>query len=252
MSKDMLGIAVRKLVTLPEGVLGTVCDLLEKLSDPDWILALKRFLRKENPWQTAGPKTAERQADFFTPILDANLPEEYQAIVAKYRQLATEQGIPATHPVCYRVRAGFTLKRDAPLAGSCYDNFKYLQDWKFSDEPTQDGYVFWVPGVLQGSVLKNVGQQRQFLTETRTRLGLPAHHLSGFGSVALVAGLILAYFKATGERISLELRTDTCGTGGRRLSLYWHGGSINCEHWYGDDDSSDNVGVPALGAELRS
>lgn len=50
MSKDMLGIAIRKLVTLPNNVLGIVCDLLEKLSDPEWVMALKKFLRKENPW----------------------------------------------------------------------------------------------------------------------------------------------------------------------------------------------------------
>lgn len=50
MSKDMLGIVVRKLVTLPLDVLGIVCDLLEKLADPEWVSATKRFLRKENPW----------------------------------------------------------------------------------------------------------------------------------------------------------------------------------------------------------
>ena len=50
MSKDMLGIAIRKLVTLPNNVLGIVCDLLEKLIDPEWVMALKKFLRKENPW----------------------------------------------------------------------------------------------------------------------------------------------------------------------------------------------------------
>ncbi|MDZ7798600.1 MAG: hypothetical protein U5L76_03185 [Patescibacteria group bacterium] len=51
MSRDMLGIAVRKLVTLPNETLGSVCDLLEKLSDPQWVRALKKFLRKENPWE---------------------------------------------------------------------------------------------------------------------------------------------------------------------------------------------------------
>lgn len=50
MLKDMLGIATRKLVTLPSEVLGIVCDLLEKLTDPVWVSATKRFLRKQNPW----------------------------------------------------------------------------------------------------------------------------------------------------------------------------------------------------------
>lgn len=53
MSKDMLGSAVRKLVTLPASVLGIVCDLLEKMSNPEWIEATKRFLRKQNPWPEA-------------------------------------------------------------------------------------------------------------------------------------------------------------------------------------------------------
>ena len=53
MSKDMLGIAVRKLVTLPGRVLGIVCDLLEKFADPEWVEAAKRFLRKEDPWPKA-------------------------------------------------------------------------------------------------------------------------------------------------------------------------------------------------------
>lgn len=53
MSKDMLGTVVRKLVTLPAASLGIVCDLLEKLADQEWTEALKRFLRKENPWDEA-------------------------------------------------------------------------------------------------------------------------------------------------------------------------------------------------------
>jgi len=50
MSKDMLGIAVRKLVTLPSPMLGIVCDHLDKLADPVWVNATKKFLRKEEAW----------------------------------------------------------------------------------------------------------------------------------------------------------------------------------------------------------
>src|SRR3989344_6437995 len=50
MSKNMLGVAVRKIVTLPSNTLGLVRDLLEKLSDPEWVGATKKFLRKENSW----------------------------------------------------------------------------------------------------------------------------------------------------------------------------------------------------------
>lgn len=60
MSKDMLGMAVRKLVTLPGPALGIVCDLLEKVADPDWVKATKKFLRKQDPWAevSAGAKKA--------------------------------------------------------------------------------------------------------------------------------------------------------------------------------------------------
>ena len=53
MPKDMLGVAVRQLVTLPAEVLGSVCDLLGKLADSEWVEAFKRFLRKQEPWPQA-------------------------------------------------------------------------------------------------------------------------------------------------------------------------------------------------------
>ncbi|MFH1088980.1 MAG: hypothetical protein V1716_00975 [Candidatus Uhrbacteria bacterium] len=81
--------------------------------------------------------------DYFIPILDANLPEKYKATGVKYRRLATKHGVSATHPVCYRVRVGFTLMSHAPQVGPCYKKFQYLQDWNFPDEATEDGYVFW-------------------------------------------------------------------------------------------------------------
>ena len=187
---------------------------------------------------------------FFTPLLDADLPERYKAIVAMYRQEATAQGMPITHPVCYRVRAGFTQRQHAPLAGPCYKKFEYLNDWNFTDKPTEDSYVFWIPGVLKGSTSMSVDRQRQFLAETRIRLGLPDHHMSGLGEVALVAGLVLAHFKATGERISLVLRTNTRDSDGHRLCLLWCGGELYCDSWNYGVMPCYNVGVPALGVEL--
>lgn len=66
----MLGVAVRKLVTLPGPVLGTVCDLLEKMADPEWVEATKRFLRKENPW----PVIQKIISDLLELIVTVNLP----------------------------------------------------------------------------------------------------------------------------------------------------------------------------------
>ncbi len=195
------------------------------------------------------PTAPAPQPDYFIPVLDADIPNKHKAIGAKYRCLATEQGC-ATHPVCYRVRAGFTLKTHAPLAGPCRNNFQYLQGWNFQDEATRDSYVFWVPGILRGSTSKNVNQQMELLSATRAKSNLPAHHMSNFGSVALAAGLILAHFKATGERISLVVRTGTCDSVGYRLGLDWRDGELYCDYWYYDGEPYDRVGVLALGVEL--
>ena len=54
MSNDMLGTLVREIVGLPVQMTGTLYDLVKKLGGEDgwvWLSALKRFLRKENPWE---------------------------------------------------------------------------------------------------------------------------------------------------------------------------------------------------------
>ena len=51
--KDMLGTLVRRVANLPLEMLGTICDLIEKLaseSGQQWLTELKKFLRKENCW----------------------------------------------------------------------------------------------------------------------------------------------------------------------------------------------------------
>jgi hypothetical protein len=50
MSQDMLGMIVKKLVAMPMEIHGLIYDLLEKMSNPLWVEATKKFLRKENPW----------------------------------------------------------------------------------------------------------------------------------------------------------------------------------------------------------
>ena len=56
MSKDdMLGKLIKLIIGLPVEVIGTLYDLAEKLGGKKegkiWLAALKRFLRKENPWE---------------------------------------------------------------------------------------------------------------------------------------------------------------------------------------------------------
>lgn len=54
MDNTMLGKIVRMIVTIPAEWLGTLADLCEKLLGQEegdmWLAALKKFLRKENPW----------------------------------------------------------------------------------------------------------------------------------------------------------------------------------------------------------
>ena len=76
MYHDMLGQIVQKLVAVREDALGAIYDLLEKLSDPEWITALKKFLRKENPW----PERRRREQDgvvYFSVTSDGTTGEEW-------------------------------------------------------------------------------------------------------------------------------------------------------------------------------
>lgn len=189
---------------------------------------------------------------YFLPLSDSQVPPIHHPTILKYRSEATRQGIPVTTPLCYRVSAGFTLKTHAPQAGSCRENFQYLQNWDFTDDPTPDCLVFWIPRLVPGSTGKNVDEQKIHLIDFRNRLDLPSHHCSSFGSVALTAGLILAHYKATGEQVPLNdlwTRTDSCSSGGDRLNLSWYSGELDCGNWYWDDGRHDSIGCFALGVE---
>ncbi|GEM_PF-3287099 len=193
-----------------------------------------------------------KDTDFFTPLHDHDVPQEHQAVLAKYRALAIEYKVPSTTPICYRVRASFTLKHHAPKAGPCHQNFNCLQDRNFfDDDPTTNCLVFWVPRLVKNSTSKEQDQQMDLLSKLRTKLKLPAHHLVNFGSVSLVAGLILAHYKVTGECIPLNnywACTDTCEAGGR-LILLWVEDDLDCQTWNFVVVGDYFAGVFALGIE---
>src|SRR3990167_1430033 len=106
-------------------------DLSRLLKDKDRVRRIGEIVI-ERP-QTDQHTAASVASDYFTPVPDADVPERHQPTLAKYRQLATDHGVPATTPVCYLVRGGLTLKHHAPKAGPCRENFRYLQDWNFPD-----------------------------------------------------------------------------------------------------------------------
>ncbi len=194
------------------------------------------------------------QNTFFLPLSDNEVAEKLTATTINWRKLAAELGY--TGPVAWKVKEGFTLKAHAPKAGPCYENFQYLQDWNIqNDEPTKDSLAFWVPRLVQGSKSNNVEEQIKLLAELRQRFSLPAHHLTSYGSAALLSGLILAHFKRTGQRTPLNgewTRTDSLRADGRRLDL---GGflasGLYCFHWpWSDVERSPGLGCFPLGVEL--
>jgi hypothetical protein len=193
---------------------------------------------------------------FFTHVDDKDAPAHLVGAVAKWRKLASDLGY--TGPVLWAVKAGFSLKSHAPLAGPCYEKFGYLQDWKLrNDEPTVDCMVFFIPRIV--ATKKNVEEQTLALAELRKEYGLPEHHCTSFGSAALVSGLILAHFKRTGERTPLNadwVRTDTLDSDGNRLELgdFDESGLYCDDSWGGhrNDIRADGLGVFPLGVEMGS
>ena len=192
------------------------------------------------------------ESTFFTAISDKDAPAHLAEAVVKWRKLASDLGY--TGPVLWLVKAGFTLKSHAPLAGPCHRQFSYLQDWDLkNDESTADSTVFFIPRIIATG--KDVEEQKQALAELRAKYDLPASPLNSFGPAAMIAGLILAHFKRTGERAPLNIdwvRTDTLDSDGDRLCLGGFGedGGLFCGFW--DDDRVAGLGVFPLGVEMGS
>jgi len=188
---------------------------------------------------------------FFTAISDKDAPARFADAVAKWRKLASDFGY--TGPVLWQVKAGFTLKKHAPLAGPCYKQFGYLQDWSLqNDEPTVDSMVFFIPRIV--ATEKDTEEQKQALAKLRKKYGLPKSHCSSFGSAALVSGLILAHFKRTGERAPLNsnwVRTESLFAGGDRLNLgRFDESGLYCDYCSWDGHRHGYLGVFPLGVEL--
>ncbi len=221
-------------------------------NDDDLVRLLKDRERVRRIGLMIIEKADAPQPDYVTPVSDAEVPERHRATLAKYRKRATDWGVAADVAVCYRVRAGFTLLSHAAKAGPCVDDFKYMKQWNFPDEPTGDCIVFFIPRIVPESTSKTYAEQVELLARLRKEDALPEHHLSGFGKVAFLAGLILAHYKATGERIPLNglwVRTDSCSADGGRLELGWRGGRLGCLYWDGGGVRYDVIGVFALGVE---
>lgn len=153
----------------------------------------------------AGDLVAHEMANtYVVHIDDKNVPEQYREATTKWRKYAASFGY--TGPVVWKVREGFTLKKHAPLAGPCFHELEYLQNWGLKDDPTtKDSLVFWIPRLAEGSTNKTIDQMEKMRGELKGCYVLPDHHATSFGDIALLFALILTYFKRTGDRVPLEM-----------------------------------------------
>ena len=142
---------------------------------------------------------------FFIPISDKDAPEKFSLVAIKWRKLAAEMGYSG--PILWKIKEGYCFL-DSIKAGPCHENFNYLKYAKRCIDPslTRKSLVFWIPRIIQECKGQNEEQQSAFLEKLRIRLELPSHHLTSFGSLALLSGLIFAHFKRTGERAPLKKR----------------------------------------------
>jgi hypothetical protein len=199
--------------------------------------------------------TATATSECFNALTDEEVPADLRPTLAIWRGYAGEFSGELSYdgPVAWRMPPDYTLKQSAPKSGPCREDFQYLQNWDFNDEPTKGGIVFWIPRLIQGSKSKTAEGQMVLLAKLRNQLKLPKHHLTDFGSAAMVAGLILAHFKRTGERVPLNLdyvRTTARFSDGKLLNLGCFGESgLRGGYWW-RVDRDGRLGVFGLGVEL--
>ena len=179
------------------GLAGLLLDLTEEerralMNSPK---ELKRFAEEQ-------VARIERET-YFSILHDRDVPAELEETASKWRQLAAELGY--TGPVAWKVKAGFTLKTHVPIAGPCHEDLECIQSRELiADEPTRNSITFWIPRLVPGSKEEKPRNHLALLSNLRDRLALPSHHLSSHGSAALLAGLMLAYYKHTGERVPFQ------------------------------------------------
>lgn len=190
---------------------------------------------------------------FFTVLEDTEVSKACQPYVSGWRNFAGSLGWNGH--IAYRVRRGYTLKAHAPKSGACYQDWAHLQSWELKgDQPTEDATAFWIPRLVSESTDKNVKEQLSLLADLRKKFALPKHHLSTFGSAALLSGLMLAHHQRTGERVPLSgywTRTDTLLADGGRLSLGNFGEcGLFCDSWGWDECRGGFLGCFPPGVEL--
>lgn len=230
-------------------------------------LDLARLLNDKERVQRIGEVIVEKQhsqyrkmyegIQHFTPIPDHSLNTKYWPLLAKYRFLASMWGVEPGVDICYRVCKGFSLKDYTLIEGFNPEFFEkvdhsidaYLVGSQL--EITKDCLVFWIPKVVPNSFGKdNLGHLRM-LSQIRTEMGLPEHHLNGFGTATMNTGLILSHFKRTGQRLLAKegVRTGSYLGNGFNLCLgNFRESGLSCDK-ASNMSSLNTLGVFALGVE---
>jgi len=200
-----------------------------------------------------GGLVAEEIANTFCVALSDNeLQKQFPQLVDRlvpWRKLAAE--LNYSGPVVWLIKQGFTLKKTAPIVGSCNDKLNYLQGWSFEDKPTEDLIVFWVPRLAPKSTGKDIKTMEAHRAELKKRYELPGDHANYFGTIQVLFAIILAHFKRSGERVPLDLlyAASDALLGGYRLIAgdFYSSDGLFCDLW--DENGRGDVGFFLLGVE---
>lgn len=229
---------------------------LQELTQSENRVAIAKFLR--------GLRKRRERKFFATPLSDA---EAGELLVSKggiaaalvvqrlsaWRELAFRHHY--TGPVAWKVRAGYTIEH-----GSEKSSFRLMNEAEtlakgiLNDEPTTASVAFWIPRLLHESTQKSVSEQLELLASVRGALGLPAHHLKGFGHAGWITVLSYAHRWRSGEqplRDEYAVRTDTYYKNGTRVldcspSTHRKLSRLHDNVWP-DSSSFENVGCYPIG-----
>lgn len=207
-------------------------------------------------------KYCEQPIDlFFRHMMDDELPTHLQTTIQTYRTLACAWNVPTSHPVTYRVRAGYELPVGAYIPMGTYREVHSLapdmwheptddprlsasRDFSFTNLPTRDCIVFMVPHIVPGSVgWKSVDEHLEVLKGLREKLDLAETHMI-LGRASLVAGLVYRHHQITGRHMMQSGHYDTEWL--RTSTEFSTGGSIGIGHyWLG------NPAVPDIACRIQ-
>lgn len=209
-------------------------------------------------------------------FLQKDKKETAEAKVFAWRKLArtqfdyTDKNNPekdaADKPLVYLARNGFTIKERAPQVadqhskkkkGLCYENWKYLKDWNFPNDETQDEIRFFIPRLIPESTNLNFEEQENLIKEFAEKIKKEHKALKNtditMGEANQIANQILAHYNQTKERTPLNTywaRTKTLHADGNRLGLgYFDAEGLLCDSWNWVDERYSYLGSFLSGVE---